>query len=192
MKTFNLKMSLESTWCHDWPKLKIIANDQIVFDGTVQLLQELVFDLPLQDTNTLIIQHYDKKFGQNGQWDTISENGSIVQDRAIKLLSLCLDQIEINKYVTQKCIFKTEDGNMLHTDYWGFNGQLEISFGAPVYDWIIDTIVKHQTVRKLDLAQPIETSFDQLFEYEQDIKELDELEKIIKSHAHLLSKSSKI
>lgn len=140
--------------------------------------------------NTLIIQHYGKNFGQNGQWDTVSKDNVIVQDRAVKLLDIELDDVSIANYVVHQCMFETDNGERLNTDYYGFNGKIEINFDSPVYEWIIDTIVKPKSRRLLDLSQPVETSANNLFEYEQDQRELAELETILEHNAHLFGKSS--
>lgn len=192
MKFVNIKLSLLGTWCHDWPRVSIQVNNQTLYCDQVQDQIDLSFDVPLQDNNTLIIQHFDKNFGQNGQWDTISENNVIVKDRAVRLISFLLDDIELKDYLTQQCVFETDQGAKLHTDYYGYNGQVQITFGSPVYDWIIENIVKEQTQNLFDLAQPIDTSFDNLFDYDRDLVELEELEKLLDKHAHLFDKSSKI
>ena len=180
------------TWCHDWPKIRIKINDKIYYCDQVQNQVNLSFDIPLQDNNTVIIQHFDKNFGQNGQWDTISENDAIVKDRAVRLLSFELDEVDLREYLIQQCFFETDDGAKLHTDYYGFNGQTQIFFCAPIYNWIIDNIVKEKTRNIFDLDQPIDTSFDNLFDYRQDLIELQELEQLLEQHAHLFDKSSKI
>jgi hypothetical protein len=100
--------------------------------------------------------------------------------------------VSITKYVIEYCPFVSEQGEKIITDYYGFNGQVQIDFEQPVYEWIINTVVKPKSRKLLDLSQPIETSYDNLFDYKQDIVELKELDHILEKNAHLFGKSSKI
>jgi hypothetical protein len=113
MKSIKIKLTVSGTWCHDWPKMKILLNNIIYYDDQVTDTIDVVFEAPLQDNNSLIIQHYDKKFGQNGQWDTKLVNDVIVQDRALKLHSLDLDNVSITKYVIEYCPFVSEQGEKI-------------------------------------------------------------------------------
>lgn len=187
-----INVKLRGTWCHHWPKLRVLLNNHIYFDGDVVNDVNVEFVAPVDHHNSLIIQHYNKNFGQNGQWDTLSENGVIVQDRALQLLSLTLDEVDISKYIFDHCPLVTDTDMSVHTDYYGFNGSVTIDFSSPVYEWIIDTIVRSRSKKMSDLTQAIETSHGNLFDYRQDLIELDELEKILDQNAHLFDKSSQV
>lgn len=188
MNSVYINVDLEGTWCNHWPKLKVSVNDIIYFDGEVINKHKINITAPLLPNNKLIIQHYDKNFGQNGQWDTRVEEGKITQDRAVVLKSLLLDDVDISKYIIEKCPLTTDDGQTIYTGYIGFNGTIEIKFSQPVYDWIIKTIIKTQSKITSDLM--LETSYNNYFDCDQDLLELNELEKILKENAHLFGKSS--
>lgn len=190
MELFNVEICLLGTWCHDWPLVRVAINDHTYYDGPVENQLHLAFDVPSLDNNHLSIQHYGKQFGQNGQWDTVSDGYTIVQDRAAKLMSFCLDEVELRDYVVNQCWFVTETGENLHTDYYGFNGTVAFEFQGSVYDWIIDHIVKSKSQQIFDLSQPTETSMGDLFNYQQDLLELSELEYLLAKHAHLFGQSS--
>lgn len=167
----------------------IMVNNDIYFDDLVIDDMDIEFTAPLRDSNHLVIRHYDKRFGDDGQWDTVTHDNVIIQDRAIRLQSIELDNVNVKEWVIANCQFETENNGSIMTDYFGFNGQITISFGSPVYDWIIQTIVKSKSRKLLDLAQPIETSFDNLFDYTQDLLELDEIDSLLRKHANLFGKS---
>lgn len=170
--------------------MQVRLNNHIYFDSSVIDYATIEFTAPINQNNTLIIQHYDKKFGQNGQWDTESKDGAIVQDRALKLILLQLDDVDISKYIFENCPLITEHNEIINTDYYGFNGDVKINFSYPVYDWIIDTIVKPKSKISSDLSHAIETSYNTLFDYQQDLIELAEIENILNQNAHLFNKSS--
>ena len=147
--------------------------------------------MPLQDSNNLILQHYGKQFGENNIWDTRSENNCIVEDRAVQLVRLEFDKVDIAPYLIKHWPFKTDDAQHIATDYFGFNGCCSIDFTSPVYDWIITNLVydpKSHLVKAQDLI--VETSHSNLFNYDEDLIILKEIEKLLKKHAHLFNKSS--
>jgi len=190
MKSVSIQLELQGTWCNDWPNLKVAFNDFIYFEGKIEGQKNIKIQAPVLDVNTLIIQHHDKKFGENGQWDTQSNGDTIENDRAIKLLSLTLDDVDVYKYVIDNCPLVTDKNEKFFTDYYGFNGTVQLTFESPVYDWIICNIVKPKTKDSSTLA--IETSQNNLFNYGQDQTEIDEIENLLITYAHLFDKPSKI
>lgn len=191
MNSTHICLQLFGTKCNEWPRFRVIGNSITYFDSEVCENATIEFDMPLLDNNTLIIQHYDKKFGENGQWDTKCEGDQIIEDRAVRLVKLEIDSVDITKYFVRHWTWTTTDGTELTTDYFGHNGQACIEFTAPVYNWIITKLVHDPETSKYKAQDLIiETSHSDLFNYTQDIIELAEIEKILKENAHLFSKSS--
>ena len=191
MNSIHIRLEVFGTWCNDWPLLRVSVNDNIYFDDKVIDNKIIEFDAPLEDINSLVMQHYGKSFGNNGIWDTKSENNIIIQDRGIKLIKLEFDAVNIEKYVIKHWPYTTDDGESFATDYFGHNGQFNITFDRKVYNWIITTLV-HDPVSSVYRAQDliIETSHNDLFNYENDVKELKEISHLLEKYAHLFNKSS--
>lgn len=191
MNKSKIRIVVEGTYCNDWPRFKITGNNCTYFDDYVVENKVIEFEMPVDQHNMLIMEHYGKQFGENGQWDTRSENDIIVQDRAVRFISLCMDDVDIGQYLIRHWPFRTHSGDVIATDYFGFNGQCCIEFDAPVYDWIITRLVHEpssQVVKAQDLI--IETSHNDLFTYDQDLVTLKEIEQLLEKHAHLFNKSS--
>jgi hypothetical protein len=191
MNLSKISVVLKGTWCNDWPRFKITGNDSIYFDDFVAGDKIIEFFMPTDKHNTLRLEHYGKQFGENGQWDTHSDNGNIVRDRAVRLISLELDDVEISQYLIKHWPFKTSDGQLVPTDYFGFNGECCIEFNAPTYEWVINKLIHDPTTytpKAHDLI--VETSHNDLFNYDQDLVTLSEIEQLLKTHAHLFNKSS--
>lgn len=191
MNLSKISIVVNSTWCNDWPRLKVIGNDYIYFNDCVIENKTIEFYMPTLEVNTLIIEHYGKQFGENNQWDTVTQDGKIIQDRAIQLVSIDIDEVSIGQHLTKHWPFKTDNGQVIPTDYFGFNGQCCIEFNAPVYEWIITKLLHDptsHTPKALDLI--IETSHNDLFNYDQDLITLQEIEQLLNEHAHLFNKSS--
>ena len=109
----------------------MIGNDKIYFDDYVKDYQTIKVDLPTQNNNSLVLEHYGKYFGENKRWDTKSENGKIEQDRAVKVCQLEFNDVDIKKHLYDNFLFQT-NGQSIKTDYYGNNGRCIINFEAPV------------------------------------------------------------
>ena len=181
-----ISIGIQSSWCNEWPKFRVIGNDKIYFDDYVKDYQTIKVDLPTQNNNSLVLEHYGKYFGENKRWDTKSENGKIVQDRAVKVCQLEFNDVDIKKHLYDNFLFQT-NGQSIKTDYYGNNGRCIINFEAPVYNWIITTLLREpmSSHRAPDLV--LETSHSDLFNYESDTKQLKELEHLLKQHEHLFN-----
>ena len=178
------------TWCNQWPCLRIKGNNSIYFDAEVNGNKVIEFVMPSNERNQLTLYHYGKRFGENNIWDTRNDGNIIVEDRAIKLMRLEFDQVNVIEYLLTHWPFITTSGEVVKTDYFGYNGSLTINFTTPVYEWIITHLVQTKVNRTQDFI--IETSHNNLFDYNNDLKELKEIEYLLEKHAHLFNKSSQI
>jgi hypothetical protein len=189
MKNSSISIGMYGTACNEWPRIKIAGNNDIYYDGEVQGNKVVSFEMPLLDTNTLVIEHYGKKFGENGVWDVRTVGDTITQDRAVKINSIVIDQVELIGYLCKHWPLVTADDSV-YTDYFGFNGQCTIAFSSPVYTWIIDSLVRPEETHKPIYDLAVETSFGNLFDYQQDCTEIAEIENLLKKHASVLDKSA--
>lgn len=146
--------------------------------------------MPAQTVNQVVIKHKNKRFGTAGIWDTAVHNGTITEDRAISLVDIVLDDVSIKSYTFDHCRFVTEHGENIQTDYFGHNGNFVFEFNVPVYEWIICNCIKPRANPESDFV--ISTTADNLFDYDQDLIELDEIEKILQQHAHLFTEFTKV
>lgn len=62
-----------------------------------------------------------------------------------------------------------------------------LHFNLPVYDWIIQTIRRKKVPNTKVI---VETSHSDLFNYDNDLKEIAEIEELIKQHEYLFNKST--
>lgn len=191
METIDVVITVQGHFCNDWPCIEVIGNNHIYFNGIVQELQTIRFQLPAGSVNQILIKHMNKRFGVNGVWDVEAIGDAITKDRAVKLLNIELNSVGIKNWVFDVCRFVTEDGDQLQTDYFGHNGSISIEFGCPVYEWIICNCVK-PTANPESSKFIINTTSDNLFNYTKDIEELAEIERILDEHAHLFDKFAKI
>lgn len=189
----HILLRVQGTWCNDWPLFRVTVNDHVCFDGPIQDHEILQFDVPTLEQNELTLTHYGKYFGENNRWDTRVESDEIVQDRAVQLNALELDGVDIVKYHRGRWLQKTTAGQEIDSVYFGHNASCCINFSAPVYDWIITQLVKNNTYRKYNAQDLIlETSHSDVFDYGNDSRLLDDLDRLLETHAHLFSKSPQV
>ena len=107
----------------------------------------------LNDTNNLIIEHYNKKNS-----DTIVDNNKdIIRDKAIELIAISFDNIDIPKVVLYDNkfypdwptnIIKEHNGNppkfITNNLYFGFNGKYKMSFSKNYKAWYFKQLMKKE------------------------------------------------
>lgn len=194
MNSDAIEINLTGLWCNNWPKLKVSLNGKTYFDDYVVGDVNLKLTAPLLEKNTLILEHYDKQFGENGIWDTKLDNGTIVQDRAVRLVSLSLGEVDITKYMQQKRPLIKNNKESVPGLYYGFNGCVTLEFESPIYSWIIDNVVKPELQSGPNFNHPsVINSESNIFEYDHDLNEIKEIEDILDQYyAYMSSKSAKV
>jgi hypothetical protein len=187
MNIINVTITMQGYFCNEWPHVEIVGNNHIYFTGKVEEMQVIRFSIPEQTNNQIVIRHMNKRFGVNGVWDVnVNDNNEITSDRAVKLLDFELNSISIKSWIFDTCKFITTDCEQVQTDYFGYNGSITVDFDCPIYEWIICNCVKPKAIMNPSKFV-INTTSDNLFNYTNDLKELDEIERILEQHAHLFS-----
>jgi hypothetical protein len=186
MNLIDVAITVQGYFCKEWPHVEIVGNNHIYFTGKIEEMQVICFSIPEQPDNHIVIRHMNKRFGINGIWDVEVADNAIISDRAVKLLDVELNNVSVKSWIFDTCKFVTTDGEQIQTDYFGHNGSITVNFNCPIYEWIIcNCVMPKATVDPSKFV--ISTSLDNLFNYTNDIKELDDIEKILEQHAHLFS-----
>lgn len=138
----NLKIKLKANFAKDKkPSIKISVNNAVLYNGLVDYNEkEYSFDVEPIQQNQLTIEHYNK---QNN--DTIAdENGNIVEDLSVELVSIDIDNVKILETVLYNMPFYVDWPDNLIEDfknkgedvpeyitnnlYFGFNGIYKFDF----------------------------------------------------------------
>lgn len=187
-----LNIQLKPNFCNQWPLFRVTYNDTILFEDEIRQSTSLCFDLDLNSHNHLKLEHFGKYFGEDGRWDTVVQDGNIIQDRSIELVNLELGEVDISKYIKRDgCVFHQANGT--DTDFhgfFGFNGHIDFRFPENVYDWIIETWLMKSNHRAQDLI--LESSHNNLFDYRDDLREIEKIEHTLEAHADLFGQSTKV
>ena len=179
-----LKLDVTSQYCNRWPTLIIWHNEQEIYCKQIENKQQISLELDAKDNmvNTLAVGMKGKQFGKDGVYDTIVTDNKITQDLQINIDAITLDNISIldllvkNDYHVD--IVEGMDTNHANTIKANgelcFNGHYNTQYELPLYNYLTNAKWK----------QPLKTmsrhsNSSALFHYEEQQKEIDEIEEIL-------------
>ena len=182
-----LIVSLTGHYYNHWPNLKILHNNIVVFDGQIIDGQILKLNLNCSLTNILKFVHYGKQFGENGVWDS---NSDASEQCFINIKDIKFNQVSIGEKLKAKLIFKTNWTELQRqhntqefidtystTQCYGsmnFNGEIELKFNTPVYDWLILSKYKEPLADTEYFS-----NHSARWHYEKDLKIIKEIKELI-------------
>ena len=137
MYDMQLTMELTGFYCNSWPILTIKQNNTTVFEQ------------PIIDTHTLLVQienkpftigMENKSFGEDNIWDTnIDDKGNITADKYIEIKTIALDDVDFQHNLLKLPYSSEEHGpTFVYDQSIRFNGYWEIDVNGNPYNWIID------------------------------------------------------
>ena len=132
-----LNLHIKTKWCNHWPYIKILFNNQVLFDSEVENNLDISLNLEnIQSVNELEICHYNKSFGDNHVYDTkIDSDGNIIEDCNFQITNLSFDNIELNEVAFKRITFISNSSftDMYLNNIVGFNGKFVITFLKDIY-----------------------------------------------------------
>lgn len=177
-ESHEFRIKAAGQFCNDLPRLRITLDGSVVHDGSVGDM-DLQFEIP-RTACVLVLEHYDKRFGENRRWDTKSVNSEIVQDRKIVLHELSLDGISTmnslhrlqfnQKPVTGEPIIG--DANFSGT--FNFNGTVRLDMSPSPMNWLINLLHK-QELKDISYF----SDYSRLFHYENERRLIAEIGTIL-------------
>jgi hypothetical protein len=74
---------------------------------------------------------------------TLDQDGNVIIDKHIFLKEIWLDNVAVSKqFLTNKIFLKTESGDQVKSQYWGFNGDCTIEFAGPdSFEWHLRSVI---------------------------------------------------
>lgn len=185
----HLQIDLEGHFCNHWPLTKISVNDLVLYDGPVINASRHIYQIGVEKSNHLVIQHYGKRFGDGDIYDCSSDQS---QDCVLKIKDIKFNDVPVGQELMSKLYFETEwtpaqlknltpeflqemskincaNGTM------NFNSVLKISFEKPILNWL--TIAKYKTE---DKQQAYFSNYSLRWHYVEDLKLIEEIKSLIK------------
>ena len=142
METIKFKAVVDSEYFNNPPHLRIHYDNRILADFPVTNETTIEKDLLVEDDSRYKLNFtlYNKS-----KYDTIVENGSIVNDTLLKIKDIELDDVSITSMLSidQENFYYIHDGSdEKHTFYdtMGVNGTSTVEFSTPFYQWLLETL----------------------------------------------------
>jgi hypothetical protein len=127
-----------------YPDVKITANKEILFQGTIKEIQNFQFSINPTQTR----QMFRVEFLNKNENDTVVKNDQIIQDKFVQIKKLSIDQLNLEptKYFRYAPVYNQgyldynpDPVKILYTDFLGFNGAVKVYFEMPVLNYFART-----------------------------------------------------
>jgi hypothetical protein len=124
LTTFQLAMQLEFGKCNNrMMEMRLLVNNteiSVQSDATGMANVDIGVDLPSQ-----VVLQFTGKDPVTGT--VTDDNGNIIEDMFVKILSIALDGFKLNeKFIHQKIKLVTDNNQEIITSYIGFNGTVTL------------------------------------------------------------------
>jgi hypothetical protein len=143
MDEITIELDLIGVCAKDWPMVRVLFNDCVLYHNKIVGQQFLKFAVTPQQFNLLQIQHIDK------QSDTlVDDSGAILSDRhcLVNILNVNGILMDIDFFSSNSIYYLTNDNENIITNYLGKEGSLNVKFPYPMWKFW------HQQQIKTDLA----------------------------------------
>lgn len=132
------RLKLKSSFCNNWPEIRITANGATLWQDFVVEEKTLDLDFELIEQNSIRIEYLNKRSGPE-IWDTaIDENGKITSDQHCVISDIHIANSRCD-FILGVLDYNHASG-FVEKNVWGFMSQIghfEITFPKDVYTWII-------------------------------------------------------
>ena len=130
-------ITLNPSFCNEWPRIKIEINNQCAWEGVVETMQELNLSFVLQESNYIYVSYLNKQQGPD-RWDTLVDaDGKIIEDQYCIISNLRIAGSRCD-FLVEQLPFKGNDGSEEYTlGFMSKKGHYCIEFPENVYQWIV-------------------------------------------------------
>ena len=83
-----------------------------------------------------------KVYGKNPKDTIVDSEGNILQDKYILLRDLRIDQMSVcAPWLPNSITLHTDKGHTVQSNYWGFNGNVEIKIAPTAFQFLAGTYI---------------------------------------------------
>ena len=182
----NIAIDITGHYFNHWPYLKVLINDQVLYDDEIINTQVLSFDVDCGDTNQLRLIHHGKRYNDNNAWDTDGTNECYLNVNDIQFEGVGLgvhlrSQLE---FVTHWRPFQLQDhsaefinehSRLLSNGMMTFNGEICLDFETPVLNWL--TIRKFRVPVNEDAAYF--SNYSARWHYAKDLELINSIKQLM-------------
>lgn len=177
----------KGSFCNQWPLMRLQVNGQVLWDQEVRERMTIEVTVPdPKDSNTLVLTHHGKRFGEDGVWDTDIEKGL---DRIIEIEDLQFDGHSI-QHLRGELMFRTawnqtqlnDPEFVKRYDFFAchgtmsFNGDIELEFEMPIMNWL--TMAKFK--RPISSSTAYFSGYDLRWHYDEPRQLINEIKELMR------------
>ena len=181
-----INVELVGTFCNSWPNLIIEINKNKIYDAVIEGEQNIDIEYNdadlLHEGNTFVIGMNNKKFGENNQWDTKSQNNEIVEDKTIQIKSTKLNGVDCMMLFNNKLYVKPVGKQPSYfpdvvesIGTINYNGYFTFGFDMPLYNYLINKKYK----RTMDQDVSYFSNYTKVFHYDEEIEIINSIKGIL-------------
>jgi hypothetical protein len=181
-----INVELVGTFCNSWPNLIIEINKNKIYDAVIEGEQNIDIEYNdadlLHEGNTFVIGMNNKKFGENNQWDTKSQNNEIVEDKTIQIKSTKLNGVDCMMLFNNKLYVKPVGKQPSYfpdvvesIGTINYNGYFTFGFDMPLYNSLINKKYK----RTMDQDVSYFSNYTKVFHYDEEIEIINSIKGIL-------------
>lgn len=170
-------------YCNHWPELTVRFNNKNIFCSNISEEQTIKLNIDHCSKNRLEIGLSNKRFGAENVWDTqTDQDGNITDDLKIILVDVLVDDISIidillkNMYCVDNTLGQPFNNEKIYSEGTiNFNGFFEFEYSLPLLNSIINQKFKIPVNNNVSYF----SNYTKTFYYEEDLKIIKEIEKIL-------------
>jgi len=181
-----INVELVGTFCNSWPNLIIEINKNKIYDAVIEGEQNIDIEYNdadlLHEGNIFVIGMNNKKFGENNQWDTKSQNNEIVEDKTIQIKSTKLNGVDCMMLFNNKLYVKPVGKQPSYfpdvvesIGTINYNGYFTFGFDMPLYNSLINKKYK----RTMDQDVSYFSNYTKVFHYDEEIEIINSIKRIL-------------
>jgi len=183
-----MKINVEAvgTFCNSWPNLIIEINKNKIYDSVIEGTQNIEIEYNdsdlIKEGNTFVIGMNNKRFGENNQWDTKSQDNKIVEDKTILIKSVQLNRIDCMMLFYNKFFVKPTGRQPSYfpdvvesIGTMNYNGHFTFSFDMPLYKSLINKKYKRDADNDISYF----SNYTKVFHYEEETKIINSIKEIL-------------
>lgn len=130
-------IKLQGFKCNGYPKCKVNFNNKEILNCEIIDVFEINQEVVFIENNILTIEHYGKKFGENNVYDTILQDGKIIEDKYIIVKDIVISGVSLKpwwhlgEFTEQNLHLNQESFGLYKNSVYSYN------FTSPFYEFLI-------------------------------------------------------
>lgn len=149
-ETLKFKIGLSATYFNNKPEYSVHLDDQEICKNTVSVGSDELFYVEFESAVTENAEHQlVVKLLNKTNADVVVENGEIVKDTLLNIVSVEVDDIDLGSLIWTHSVYQPDHPQKFNNEIvtelkncvnLGWNGSYILPFTTPFYIWLLENI----------------------------------------------------